>query len=138
MVGILILAHDTLGESLVRCASHVMGSRPFRLKHLNVGVRDDPQALLQRGIKLLKQLDDGSGVLILSDMCGGTPCNIASRLLVPGKVEGVAGVSLPMVLRALTYRNEPLPMVAAKAMSGGCEGVMRLPVESCGHAAAAG
>ena len=107
MVGILIVAHGTLGESLIHCASHVMGSRPPQLMQIGVTVHDDPQAILPQALKLVKQLDQGKGVLVLSDLYGATPCNIAAKLLIPGKVEGVAGVSLPMLIRALTYRNEP-------------------------------
>ncbi len=126
MVGILIVAHGTLGESLIHCASHVMGSRPPELMQIGVTVHDDPQAILPQALKLAKQLDQGKGVLVLSDLYGATPCNIASKLLVPGKVEGVAGVNLPMLIRALTYRNEPLASVLDKAVSGATEGVTRM------------
>ncbi len=75
----------------------------------------------------MKELDEGDGVLILSDMYGGSPANIAAKLLVPGKVEGVAGVNLPMLIRVLTYRDRPLPTIVTKAVSGGCDGVVRIP-----------
>lgn len=104
MVGILIVAHGTLGESLIHCASHVMGSRPPHLMQLGVSMHDDPQLVLPQAIKLARSLDQGSGVLVLSDVYGATPCNIAGKLLIPGKIEGVAGVNLPMLVRALTYQ----------------------------------
>jgi PTS system ascorbate-specific IIA component len=138
MVGILIVAHGTLGESLIHCASHVMGSRPLQLMQLGVTVHDDPEAILPQALKLVKQLDQGEGVLVLSDICGGTPCNIACRLRVPGRVEVVAGASLPMLIRALTYRNEPLATVVAKAVSGGIEGVMHLPASDAQRNVATG
>lgn len=131
MVGILIVAHGTLGESLIHCASHVMGSRPPQLMQIGVTVHDDPQAILPQALKLVKQLDQGKGVLVLSDIYGATPCNIAAKLLIPGKVEGVAGVSLPMLIRALTYRNEPLKIVVEKALSGGSEGVLHMTTDGC-------
>jgi PTS system ascorbate-specific IIA component len=127
MVGILIIAHGTLGESLIHCASHVLNKRPPRLKQLGVTAQDDPLLMLPQARALVKELDDGSGVLILSDMYGGSPSNIAAKLLVPGRVEGVAGVNLPMLIRALTYREKPLATLLTKAVSGGCEGVLRIP-----------
>ncbi len=126
MIGILIVAHGALGECLIHCASHVMGRRPLRVRQLGVTVHDDPEALLPHARDLIRDLDDGSGVLVLSDICGATPCNIASRLIEPGRVELLAGVSLPMLVRALTYREEPLASVVEKAMTGGVNGVMHL------------
>ena len=135
MIGILIIAHGTLGESLIHCASHVLNKRPARLRQLGVTAQDDPLLLLPQARALIKELDDGSGVLILSDMYGGSPSNIAAKLLVPGRIEGVAGVNLPMLIRVLTYRERPLPVVLTKAVSGGCEGVMRSPALSLHNAA---
>jgi PTS system ascorbate-specific IIA component len=94
---------------------------------IGVTVHDDPAQILPQALRLVKQLDQGSGVLVLTDVYGATPGNIAARLLIPGRVEGVAGVNLPMLVRALTYRSEPLKTVVAKAMSGGVEGVFRMP-----------
>ena len=135
MVGLLIIAHGTLGESLIHCASHVLNKRPPRLKQLGVTAQDDPLLLLPQARALVKELDDGSGELILSDMYGGSPSNIAAKLLLPGRVEGVAGVNLPMLIRALTYREKPLSTLVTKAVSGGCEGVLRIPPLSLHNAA---
>jgi PTS system ascorbate-specific IIA component len=126
MVGILLITHGTLGESLIHCASHVMGSRPPLLMQVGVTPHDDPQHLLPQVIRLTRSLDQGDGVLVLSDVYGATPCNLACKVLIPGKVEGVAGVNLPMLVRALTYRNEPLRTVVSKAISGGVEGVIQM------------
>ena len=131
MIGMLIVAHGALGESLVQCASHVMGSRPPLLKQIGVSLHDDTNALVQLAQELIKQLDQGQGVLILSDIYGATPCNLLCQLLIPGKVEGISGVNLPMLVRALTYRNEPLPVVVDKALSGGREGVVHVTDEVC-------
>ena len=135
MVGILIIAHGTLGESLIHCASHVMGSRPPQLMQIGVSIHDDPQQVLPQAIKTIRGLDQGAGVLVLTDVYGATPSNIVGRLLIPGKVEGVAGVNLPMLVRALTYRKEPLRTVIAKAISGGIEGVMQIPTAQMKNAA---
>ncbi len=126
MVGILIIAHGTFGDALIHCASHVLGKRPLAVAQLGVTVRDDPDALLPQAKALVAGLDKGDGVLILTDILGATPANLATRLLEPGRVAGLAGASLPMLIRALTYRDEPLTAVVGKASSGGLEGVTRL------------
>ena len=131
MIGILVLTHEDLGDHMIRCASHVVGIKPPQLLHLSVFPQDDPDAVLTRARAMIKQLDSGDGVLVLSDMCGATPCNIASQLTQPGKVECIAGVNLPMLVRVLTYRHEPLPVVIEKGLSGGRCGVMHIGVESC-------
>ena len=135
MIGILIITHGTLGESLIHCASHVLNKRPPRLKQLGVTAQDDPALLLPQARALVKELDDGAGLLILSDMYGGTPSNLAAKLVVPGKIEAVAGVSLPMLIRVLTYRDRDLQTIVTKAISGGCEGVMRVPIFKLHNAA---
>ena len=66
MVGILIVAHGTLGESLLHCASHVMGGRPPQLMQIGVSIHDDPAMILPQARELLRQLDEGTGVLVLT------------------------------------------------------------------------
>ncbi len=129
MVGILIIAHGTLGETLIQCASHVIGARPVRVQSVAVSGRGDPDALLRQAQTAINEVDDGSGVLVLTDMMGGTPSNVAARTVVPGHVEAVAGLNLPMLIRALNYRNQPLENAAYKAVSGGREGVSELDNE---------
>ena len=138
MIGILLITHGTLGESLIHCASHVLNKRPPLLKQLGITAQDDPYNLLPQARALLKELDEGDGVLILSDMYGGSPANIAAKLLVPGRIEGVAGVNLPMLIRVLNYRDRPLSTIVTKAVSGGCDGVVRMPALIVNNAATRG
>ncbi len=126
MIGILIISHGNLGDSLIHCANHVMGDKPQHLASLSITTQDDPDAAIDEALGLVKRLDQGDGVLILCDICGATPCNIASRLMSPGKVECIAGVNLPMLVRALTYRTESLAVAMEKALMGGRDGVIRL------------
>ena len=135
MIGILLITHGTLGESLIQTAIHVLNKRPPRVRQIGMTAQDDPLLLLPQARALLKELDQGDGVLILTDMYGGSPSNVAAKLIVPGKVEAVAGVSLPMLIRALTYREKSLDVMITKAISGGCEGVMRVPLFALRHAA---
>jgi mannose PTS system EIIA component len=127
MIGILIITHGTLGESLIHCASHMLNKRPPRLLQIGVAAQDDPAQVVPQARALVRDLDNGDGVLILTDMYGGSPSNIAAKLVIPGKVEAVAGVNVPMLVRALTYRDRPLQTIVTKAVSGGCEGVTRVP-----------
>lgn len=126
MIGILIISHGNLGDSLIHCANHVLGEKSQYLTSLSITTHDDPDAAVAKALGLVKQLDQGDGVLILCDICGATPCNIASRLISPGRVECLAGVNLPMLVRALTYRSEPLAVTMEKALMGGRDGVIRL------------
>lgn len=134
MVGILIIAHGAFGETLIHCASHVLARRPLRVRQVGVTMHDDPELIFPQAQELARQLDTGSGLLVLTDILGATPSNIATRLIVPGKVEAIAGVSLPMLIRALTYREETLSAVVQKAISGGIEGVVHIRAEGT-HAA---
>ena len=126
MIGILIVAHDTLGESLVRAVTHVLGGRPPQFEALGVAAADDPLLLLPRAREALARHDTGDRVVIFSDIFGATPCNLACKLLVPGRVEGVAGVNLPMLVRVFTYRTKGMDTLMKKAVSGGCEGVLHI------------
>ena len=129
MVGILIITHGALGETLIQCATHVIGSRPLRVRSLAVSGRVDPEVLLAQARAAIAEVDDGSGVLVLTDMLGGTPSNIAARTVLPGHVEAVAGLNLPMLIRVLTYLNQSVESAAFKAVSGGREGVSELDTE---------
>jgi PTS system mannose-specific IIA component len=131
MIGILIVAHGAFGEALIHSASHVIGKRPMRVRQVGVTVHDDPAAILPQAQDLVKQLDEGAGVLVLTDIYGATPGNIAQALLEPGRVEGISGVNLPMLIRALTYRDRDLATLVAKALSGGTEGVLHMTNDPC-------
>lgn len=129
MIGILIISHENLGEEFVRCATHILGERPKNLICLAIQAHDDPAFNVAEAKKLLAELDHGEGVLIITDICGATPCNIASQLMIPGKVACLAGINLSMLLRILSYRNEPLDSVINKALDGGKKGVMEIQPE---------
>lgn len=124
MIGILLITHNGLGDSLVDCVKHVMGSVPPNLKSLAVLASDNLPLKAAAGRALIEQLDSGSGVLILIDIFGATPCNIARQLCQPERVMGVAGVNLPMLLRVIGYRQQPLSEVAQKALAGGRENII--------------
>lgn len=126
MIGILLITHDALGEALLQCACHVLNKRPAQVLQLGVAAGDDPNDLLPLAKKLLKLVDTGEGVLVLTDIYGASPANLAGKLLQPGKVEGLAGVSLPMLLRALSYRDKDMETLLARATGGGRDGVLNI------------
>lgn len=126
MIGVLIIAHEDLGHSLIRCVTHVLGTRPPKFEALAVESHDDAFNLLPQARALAASLDDGEGVLVVSDIYGATPCNLACKLIERGRVEVVAGVSLPMLVRAFTYRDRGLAMMTSKAVSGGRDGVLHV------------
>jgi PTS system ascorbate-specific IIA component len=124
MVGILIITHGNLGVSLAENAFHILGKTWDNLETLSVDKSEDPDQKLNVARTLVAGLNQGTGVLVLSDMLGGTPSNIASRLIRPGEVEAVSGVNLPMLVRALSYSQQSLDVVVSKAVTGGLEGVI--------------
>ena len=129
MIGILLITHGSYGEALVQNACHVLNKRPAQLNQLGVAAQDDPLDLLPLARQMLALVDNGKGVLVLTDIFGATPSNLALKLLEPGRFEGIAGVNLPMLVRALTYRNESLATVIEKGLSGGQCGVMQVEAE---------
>ena len=131
MIGVLLITHGRYGEDLLASASHVLGRTLEHTGHLSVSVKDDPEKVFSEALRLLKSLDDGTGVLVMTDMYGATPCNIASRLIEQGNVEAVSGVSLPMLVRSLAYRDAPLTKVRDKAITGGTEGVVYINADPC-------
>ncbi|HOB47503.1 MAG TPA: PTS fructose transporter subunit IIA [Zoogloea sp.] len=126
MIGILLMTHGSLGEALIQCACHVMNRRPPQLLQLGMAGQDDPLDALPLARRLLELTDSGQGVLILTDILGATPANTAAKLLEAGRIEGVAGVNLPMLLRAITYRERSMEVLVKKAVAGACEGVVHM------------
>jgi len=126
MIGILLISHGAFGESLVQNVCHVQGRRPPFFAQLGVAAQDDPSDLLPLARLLLKEVDAGEGVLIMTDICGASPANLALELLQPGRVEGISGLSLPMLLRALTYREKGMETMISKAISGARDGVANM------------
>jgi PTS system ascorbate-specific IIA component len=131
VIGILIVSHGEIGKSLLESASQILGARPQQVATLSVWRQDDPDDLVLRARELMEQIDDGHGVLILTDLFGATPGNVVSRLLDDGRVEGVSGVSLPMLLRVLTGRNGLLAAAVQRALSGGAEGLVHMNTDRC-------
>jgi len=126
MIGLFLITHTTYGESLIQCACHVLNKRPGQIAQLGIAAQDDPLDVLPLAREMLSLVDHGDGALILTDIYGGTPSNIAMKLLEPGRIEGVSGVNLPMLLRALTYRDKDMETLTTRTVSGGRDGVINM------------
>ena len=126
MIGILLITHGSYGEALVQNACHVLNKRPAQLNQLGLSAQDDPHDLLPLARDLLKLVDRGEGALVLTDIFGASPANLSLKLLEPGRTEGLAGVNLPMLLRALTYRDKGMETLLTRARDGGRDGVLNL------------
>ena len=131
MIGVLLVTHGEIGTALLTSASQILGGVPGQVATLSVWRQDDPDDLVLRARELMEQIDAGDGVLVLTDIFGATPGNVVSRLLDDGQVEGVSGVSLPMLLRVLTSRNGSLGDAVSRALSGGAEGVVHMNSDRC-------
>lgn len=126
MVGILLLTHAPLGNAFIEAATHVFRARPERMEAIDVRADQDTAEVNRMAQEAIKRLDDGSGVLVITDVMGGTPSNCTLRLSAPGHIDVIAGISLPMLLRALTYRNDTLDVVVEMALAGGQSGAVRV------------
>jgi len=130
MIGVLLVTHGEIGTALLASATQILGVQR-QVSTLSVWRQDDPDDLVLRARELMDTLDAGDGVLVLTDIFGATPGNVVSKILQDGRVEGVSGVSLPMLLRVLTSRNGSLPAAVQRAMTGGAEGVVHMNDDRC-------
>lgn len=126
MIGILLITHAPLGRAFIEAATHVFRNTPEQVESLDVIADQDPDEVRRLAREAIARIDDGAGVLVLTDIVGATPSNCTRPLCVPGKVEVVAGVSLPMLLRAISYRHSTLEHAAEMALAGGQKGVCRV------------
>lgn len=126
MVGILIISHDQLGVSLIDCVVHILGECPPLLFNHIISATTNPDEAVAKLQVTLQQLDQGDGVLILTDILGATPANIASRLVQNGHIACIAGLNLPMLLRAIQYQNSPLPQIIDKVLTGARASILQI------------
>lgn len=128
MNSILLIAHAPLASALRAGALHVFPDAGDAIRALDVEAADAPEDTLARAEIALARLPADQGVLLLTDVFGATPCNVAQRLVDGARMRLLAGVNLPMLLRAACYRQEPLDAVVQKALAGGMQGIMPVAV----------
>jgi PTS system mannose-specific IIA component len=130
MTGIVVIAHAPLATALGECVEHVYSCEPGvtrrEVRLLDVSSSEKFEETLARARALVREVDSDLGVLVLTDAFGATPGNVATQLAEPGRVAVVAGVNLPMLLRAVCYRAGPLAELVTKAMIGGEQGIVQV------------
>ena len=123
-VGVLLITHEGIGRSLVAVATGLLGTLPLRTEAFEVPFDGDPDTLLPRASAALRRVDGGDGVLVLTDLYGATPSNLAAKVARLGTpVRRVSALSLPMLLRVMNYAELPLDELPAVAAAGARNGV---------------
>ncbi|MEC7677246.1 MAG: PTS mannose transporter subunit IIA [Pseudomonadota bacterium] len=124
-VGILLVTHSDIGKQLLLTATSVFGKNPFQVELLSVDNYDQPNDVRELAEKYVKFLDNGAGVLVLTDIIGTTPSNIASSIN-HKKIKIVAGLNLSMILNVFNYPEDSLDQLSIKAVEGGIQGVSKI------------
>ena len=126
MAGILIIAHAPFATALRECVAHIYGGLPARIGSIDVTPDCDPTQVLDLAHSEIDRLKEENGALVLTDMFGATPANIAGRLASLPDVRVLAGVNLPMLVRAVCYRTTPLDTLVDKALAGATKGIQSI------------
>lgn len=125
--GILIIAHAPLASALRACVLHVYPESAEGVAALDVAPNESPDTTRAAALALLAQLHTPQA-LVLTDVFGATPCNVAQKVIDGVQSKLVAGVNLPMLLRTVNYRHEPLDALVTRALSGGAQCIMQVAV----------
>jgi len=123
MVGVIVVTHGQFGKYLLEAAQMILGAQE-QCAHIAVEGTVEMSALLTELKQTVKRLETGDGVIILTDMFGGTPSNISLSLLQPGKVDVLTGANLPMLLRILGMRTQELSQLAQEAKNAAIQGIV--------------
>jgi len=125
MVGVLLVTHEGVGPALVATATRLLSQLPLPTEALEVPLDATPAAFLPRASAAMRRVDRGQGVLVLTDLYGASPANLAGELARLGTpVRRVSGASLPMLLRVMNYPELPLDDLPAVAAAGARNGVV--------------
>jgi PTS system ascorbate-specific IIA component len=127
MNGLFIIAHAPLASAMRQCVAHVFTEEAKSIVALDVQAFMPPEETLAQARILMGQLGPDP-VLVLTDIVGATPCNVAQKLVDGVHNRLIAGLNLPMLLRAVSYRHEPLDTLVARALAGASQGVMQVAI----------
>ncbi len=123
-VGILLITHNSTGKDLLETATKIFGQCPLAVETIDVPYDSNPEQLKDKASTLIEKLDSGDGVLVLADMYGSTPGNIATSMYQKGKTNVLAGVNLPMLVRVFNYAHLDLANLTDSAKTGGRKSIM--------------
>ena len=124
-VGVLLLTHSGVGPGMLGAARGIVGPLPLKTAAIEAGFGEAPEQVLIRSSAALRELEQGAGVLVLTDVYGATPSNVAAKLAnLGGRVRRVAGASLPMLLRVMNYPEQSLDDLVNTATAGARNGVI--------------
>lgn len=120
MIGIAIVTHCNLGQALIEAAEFILGEKPEKITPISVNIHEDVDNIRKEIAETLKKLDQGDGILIMTDMFGGSPSNLSYSFLEEGRVDVISGVNLPLVLRAISLRQRvPITQIGAQLEAHG-------------------
>ena len=124
-VNILMVTQTKVGKALLKGAEVTYKKLPTKVKAFCVGCEGEPENLFPKLEKQVEELNEGDGVLVLTDLFGSTASNIAHKLKLafPDHIKVIAGLNFPMLIKAINYADSPLKVVVEKAIAGGREGV---------------
>jgi PTS system mannose-specific IIA component len=105
MIGVLIVTHCQLGDALLEAVDFILGERPEAMAAVSVDLKENADKLRNKIAAEIKKLNSDDGVLILTDMFGGTPSNLSYAFLEEGRIEVISGVNLPILIRAASARK---------------------------------
>ena len=120
------MTHAPLGQAFVAAVAHVFRGPTEHFEAIDVTADQDLAEVHDLAEQAIARLDQGEGVLVITDIKGGTPANCCNTLADAGRVEVIAGISLPMLLRAITYRRDSLDVVVEMALAGAQSGAVRV------------
>ena len=106
MIGIVIVTHSQLGDALIDAAEFILGNRPDTMVPVSIDLKENVDKLRKKIAEAIKQVDNKKGVLIFTDMFGGTPSNLSYSFLEEGKVEVISGVNLPILIKAVDIQKD--------------------------------
>ncbi len=124
-VGILIVTHNNSGKELLSCCNSIFGAAPLAIETIGVSSKDSPEDAQAKIKTSIENLDEGDGVLLITDLYGATPCNLSIKVMqdIPNKIKIITGINLQMVLKTFNYFNLDLEQLAAKVLFGGSNGI---------------